>query len=304
MQYLSPRCLNILVSAFFFFSCSLPFSTRRPDLKYISQSFVMRNPFSKKSVDVAAVDSGSDHADPLAELPKTRWERLWPALACGAGLFSDGYINNVSIFMRISLLVNALMLQVIGSVSTTLGVIYGDAYNNSSASTNIKAITFAGTVLGQLVFGYTSDKWSRKGSLMVSTMILALFAALGAGSYGYHGSIQGMFAALTAYRFLVGIGIGGEYPAGSVACAETSGELKSGTRNRWFIMFTNVMIDWGFVVGAFVPYLLIVICGNNHLRAAWRIMLGLGVVPPMIMIYLRIQLQEPEEFKRYAPASR
>ena len=45
----------------------------------------------------------------------------------------------------------------------------------------------------------------------------------------------------------------GEYPAGSVSCAESSGELKSGTRNRWFILFTNSMIDWGFVIGAFVP---------------------------------------------------
>ena len=109
-----------------------------------------------------------------------------------------------------------------------------------------------------------------------------------------------MFAALTAYRFLVGIGIGGEYPAGSVACSEATGELKAGTRNRWFILFTNVMIDWGFVIGAFVPYLLVVICTSDHLRAAWRISLGLGVVPPLLLLYLRIKLQEPEEFKRYS----
>jgi hypothetical protein len=36
----------------------------------------------------------------------------------------------------------------------------------------------------------------------------------------------------------------GEYPAGSVGCAESTGELKEGTRNLWFIMFTNTMIDW------------------------------------------------------------
>jgi hypothetical protein len=44
------------------------------------------------------VDAGSDtqtNIDPLAEIPKTTWERIWPALACGSGLFSDGYINNV-----------------------------------------------------------------------------------------------------------------------------------------------------------------------------------------------------------------
>ncbi len=23
------------------------------------------------------------------------WEVIWPVLACGAGLFSDGYVNNV-----------------------------------------------------------------------------------------------------------------------------------------------------------------------------------------------------------------
>ena len=92
--------------------------------------------------------------------------------------------------------------------------------------------------------------------------------------------------------------LGGEYPAGSVACSEATGELKSGTRNRWFILFTNVMIDWGFVIGAFVPYLMVVICTSDHLRAAWRISLGLGVVPPLLLLYLRIKLQEPEEFKR------
>ena len=27
---------------------------------------------------------------PLSELPKGRWDRSWPVIACGAGLFSDG----------------------------------------------------------------------------------------------------------------------------------------------------------------------------------------------------------------------
>jgi MFS family permease len=240
----------------------------------------------RESQPETQADSGSDqqyvqNVDPLVDEHKSTWQSLWPVFACGAGLFSDGYINNV-----------------IGSVSTMLGQIYGKEYTKSRAVSNIHAITFVGTVLGQLVFGYTSDKWSRKNSLLISTVILIVFAALGAGSYGYKGSVQGMFAALTAYRFFVGIGIGGEYPAGSVACSEASGELKAGTRNRWFIMFTNVAIDWGFVIGAFVPYLMVVICTMDHLRAAWRISLGLGVVFPLLVFWLRIKLQEPEEFKK------
>ncbi|KAH1290757.1 hypothetical protein KXX11_000641, partial [Aspergillus fumigatus] len=155
---------------------------------------------------------------PLENTQKSRWERSWPTIACGAGLFSDGYLNGV-----------------IGPVNTMLSKIYPDTYKNSPASRNVSSIVFAGTVLGQLIFGYVSDHWSRKWALMVSTVILIIFSALSAGSYGAHGSQAGLFAALTAYRFFLGIGIGGEYPAGSVAAAESTGELKSGHRNRWFI---------------------------------------------------------------------
>jgi len=60
----------------------------------------------EKQTDTAAnqVDPGSEtqayvqNVDPLAEIPKNRWEKIWPVMACGAGLFSDGYINNVNRF--------------------------------------------------------------------------------------------------------------------------------------------------------------------------------------------------------------
>jgi MFS family permease len=68
---------------------------------------------------------------------------------------------------------------------------------------------------------------------MVSTVILFVFTALAAGSYGINGGTVSMFNFLTAWRFFVGIGIGGEYPAGSVGAAESTAELKAGTRNRW-----------------------------------------------------------------------
>ncbi|KAL9099821.1 MAG: hypothetical protein Q9187_009442, partial [Circinaria calcarea] len=188
--------------------------------------------------------------------------------------------------------------RVIGSVNTMLSTIYPVAYAASPARSNVSSIAFAGTVVGQLFFGWYSDHFSRKWALLISTIILIVFAALGAGSYGYHGSTYGLFAALTAYRFLLGIGIGGEYPAGSVACAESTGELKAGHRNRWFIMFTNVQIDIGFVVSALVPMIVVLITTENHLRAAWRICLGVGVIPPLSLFYLRLKLQEPEEFNR------
>ena len=87
-----------------------------------------------------------------------------------------------------------------------LSTIYPDAYEGSSAQANVASITFAGTVLGMLFFGYTSDHYSRKWSLFASTIIIILFATLGTGSYGAGGSPKGLLAALVAYRFFLGIG--------------------------------------------------------------------------------------------------
>jgi hypothetical protein len=90
---------------------------------------------------------------PLAEIPKGRWERSWPVIACGAGLFSDGYLNGV-----------------IGSVSTMLALIYGKEYTGSSYKSAIPSVAFAGTVVGHLFFGILSDHWSRRNTLLISTI--------------------------------------------------------------------------------------------------------------------------------------
>ncbi|KAJ2896708.1 major facilitator superfamily domain-containing protein [Zalerion maritima] len=222
---------------------------------------------------IAAIDS------PLETAQSFR-AAIMPVMACGAGLFSDGYINNV-----------------IGSVGTVLSAQYGAVYSDSVAANNVSSIAFAGTVVGQLLFGWLADHWSRTNSLMISTVILIVFTALAAGSY-YHGEAAGMFSMLTAWRFFVGIGIGGEYPAGSVGCAESTGELKRGQRNTWFILFTNSMIDWGFVFGAFVPYVVAAACRDKHGSTIWRTSLGIGVVFPLVLFVLRLRLKEPEEFQR------
>jgi hypothetical protein len=78
-------------------------------------------------------------------------------------------------------------------------------------------------------------------------------------------------------------------PAGSVGAAESTGELKSGHRNRWFVLATDFQIDLGFVVSNFVPMLVVLATGENHLRAAWRISLALGAVPPLSLLYLRYE---------------
>jgi hypothetical protein len=123
---------------------------------------------AQKNILSRRAQSG-DHSDvtgdeeSLTNTSKSFWDRIWPVMACGAGLFSDGcgcFPSNTTAALAGSLhRVLADINNVIGSVSTILTRLYGKAYTGSNARKNVSAITFAGTVLGQLVFGYTSDRY-------------------------------------------------------------------------------------------------------------------------------------------------
>jgi len=58
------------------------------------------------------------------------------------------------------------------------------------------------------------------------------------------------------------------------------------------------MIDFGFVVAAFVPLVLFWIFGEHHLRAVWRLSLGLGVVPALLVFVWRLNMDEPVRYKK------
>lgn len=44
------------------------------------------------------VESDDPLVEALENTNKSRWERSWPTITCGAGLFSDGYLNGVRDF--------------------------------------------------------------------------------------------------------------------------------------------------------------------------------------------------------------
>ncbi|PSR89003.1 hypothetical protein PHLCEN_2v4965 [Hermanssonia centrifuga] len=139
---------------------------------------------------------------------------------------------------------------------------------------------------------------------MLAAAIVTLFSGLSAASSGAHHSVKGMLAMLSACRFLLGIGIGAEYPCGSVAASEQSEEsgVAKAAQHRWFALATNSMIDFGFVVAAFVPLVLFWIFGENHLRAVFRLSLGLGMIPALAVFIWRLKMDEPAHFKKNSMA--
>ncbi|KAG5650407.1 hypothetical protein H0H81_012373 [Sphagnurus paluster] len=215
---------------------------------------------------------------------KARIKSVSLIFACGTALFSDGYANGI-----------------IGSVNTLLKRIYGaDVVAAHNYGTTLSSLAFAGTIVGMLLFGYISDKIGRKFGMMTATGIVALFSGLSAASSGANGSVGGLLSMLSAMRFLLGIGVGAEYPCGSVSASEQSEEpgINKKAQHRWFALATNNMIDFGFVVAAFVPLVLYWIFGDNHLRAVWRLSLGLGVVPALLVFLWRLNMDEPVRYKK------
>ncbi|RCK65172.1 hypothetical protein Cantr_00898 [Candida viswanathii] len=175
----------------------------------------------------------------------------------------------------------------ISTVFSCLKQIYGDEFTESNAINNISSIAFVGTVVGQLGFGYISDRIDRKGGMVAANIMLIFFTLMCAvASWGV--TVQGFFTCLTVWRFFLGVALGAEYPTSSVIAAEFANQLPPGHRNRYFVWFTNACIDFGFVVAAFVPLVLLWIFSPNHLRAVWRLTIGLGVIPPLILFFLRL----------------
>lgn len=208
--------------------------------------------------------------------------------ACGASLFSDGYVNAIS-----------------GPVTTIINsYLYLDAPASEKArfKSLFPSMAFVGTVVGMLSFGLLADTVGRKWGMLICSAGLILFSILAAGAWGAGGSTGGLFAALIAYRFLIGIFIGGEYPCGSVACAENTEQdnIKKTRQQAWFVLATNSCIDVAFIIASFVALVLLWICGMGHLEVVWRVCLGLGAIPPLSLLIFRARMAEPKAFKQGA----
>jgi MFS transporter, PHS family, inorganic phosphate transporter len=86
--------------------------------------------------------------------------------------------------------------------------------------TAINAITLTGSLLGQLIFGFLTDKFGRKRLYGVE-LIVVIFGTIGfvQSSAGYNFSMS-ILGWIMFWRFFVGLGIGAEHPLSAVITAE------------------------------------------------------------------------------------
>ncbi|ERI89607.1 transporter, major facilitator family protein [Clostridiales bacterium oral taxon 876 str. F0540] len=134
-----------------------------------------------------------------------------------------------------------------------------------------------GMAIGAAAAGMIADMWGRRTVITV-TLIL----------YGIASALSGFapnFAILLLFRFLTGLGLGGELPAASTLVSEFS---PARARGRMVVLLESFWA-WGWIAASLISYLLIPIYG-------WRIGFFLGGIPALYAAYLRKGIPESPRY--------
>lgn len=137
-------------------------------------------------------------AQPLIAATSNDSQRLERVVASCVGFLADSYD-----LFTIDLVVLILELQ------------YGETLISTEAKSLMVSTMLAGVVAGQLTFGCVADCFGRKWAF-VCTAGLTVISAL-ASSMCFHDAQMALPLQLALCRFVLGCGVGGEYPLSATA---------------------------------------------------------------------------------------
>lgn len=199
--------------------------------------------------------------DSLNEAPLSRFH-LRAALTAGMGFFTDAYdlfiIGVAMTLIKVEWHASPLLLGLVGSTA------------------------LLAAFLGATVFGRIADVFGRKSVYGLEAAVMAIAALATAFSPN--------IIWLLVWRFILGIGIGGDYPVSAVLMSEYANR-----RNRGRLVgMVFSMQALGLIAGPLVALVILAVGVPNDL--AWRLMLGLGALPALGVIYLRRTLPESPRY--------
>jgi MFS transporter, PHS family, inorganic phosphate transporter len=188
---------------------------------------------------------------------------LRAVLVSGMGFFTDAYD-----------------LFVIGIAST---LIKQEWHLGSGRLAVLNATMLGAAFLGALVFGRIADLLGRK---RVYWMVAAIMVIAALGS-----ALAPSFWVLIGFRFLLGLGVGGDYPVSAVLMTEYANRKDRG-RLVGLVFSTQAL---GLIVG---PVIALALLGaGTSTDVAWRVLLALGAVPAAAVVYLRRQMPESPRYQ-------
>lgn len=150
----------------------------------------------------------------------------------------------------------------------------------------------------QLTFGFIADRVGRRVSFII-TLSLLTFASF-ASSLAFSTPVSSTLSCLVFTRLILGIAIGGEYPLSATISSETAAQSSSRGRN---IASVFAMQSFGVVLAPIVVLLLLVCARASSslpsLDLIWRLALGFGCIPGLIMLVFRCRMKETKVFLQH-----
>ena len=147
-----------------------------------------------------------------------------------------------------------------------------------------------GGAFGGVIFGILSDRIGRSKTMIVTILFYSLFTCLSAFSQEpWH---------MVALRFLVAMGVGGEWAVASAMVAEVMPKRSRPVMSSIF----HASSVFGTLLAVAAIGLLI---GNQELNArlaergvdGWRVGFAIGVLPALLTVWIRWKLHEPDSWK-------
>jgi len=159
------------------------------------------------------------------------------------------------------------------------------------------AIFLLGWATGGLTFGVLGDRFGRARVMMWTILAYSLCTGLSAFSTN--------FWDFAFYRFLTGLGVGGEFAVGVALVAEVMPDRARPFALGWLQALSAVGNISAALIGMSLGHLEqtgvtgdLVVMGFK--MTVWRLMFVVGTVPALLCLVIRAKLKEPERWEKSA----
>jgi PHS family inorganic phosphate transporter-like MFS transporter len=173
-------------------------------------------------------------------------------------------------------------------------------------SAAVNGVAFAGTIAGQLFFGWLGDRLGRK-TVYGFTLIVMVVCSIASGlSFGHMN--KGVIATLCFFRFWLGFGVGGDYPLSATIMSEYANKRTRGS----FIAAVFAMQGFGILFAAIISLVVSTAFKNAYPAPSydvdrvgstvpqadyvWRIILMFGAIPALLTFYWRMKMPETARY--------
>jgi len=150
----------------------------------------------------------------------------------------------------------------------------------------LNSLTLLASAAGGVLFGFLADRIGRTRALMGSILVYSLAS----GACGLAQTI----VQLGVFRFVLGLGMGGEWTTGAALVAESwraehRGKALGLMQSSWAIGEGLAAVVAGLLLGLGTLSL-----GHGWSLPGWRAVFFVGVLPALLVLWVRRRVREPE----------